>query len=139
MMSTRALGLGSALRKTAFSPSFGKSAWILEDSSILILVCVSSTQSNRFAEHSRETVSRDHILSEFADDILGSSSVQIQSLPSSANTEILNKQRLKRPNSPHFTIYQPQLTWIASIANRVTGAGLSVCAFASCYLFVFLK
>lgn len=56
------------------------------------------------------------------------SSVQIQSLPSSANTEILNKQRLNRPNSPHFTIYQPQLTWVASIANRMTGAGLSVCA-----------
>ena len=67
--------------------------------------------------------------------ILGSSSVQIQSLPSSANTEILNKQRLERPNSPHFTIYQPQLTWIASIANRVTGAGLSVCALLALFLF----
>ena len=54
--------------------------------------------------------------------------VQIQSLPSSANAGILNKQRLNRPNSPHFTIYQPQLTWVASIANRMTGAGLSVCA-----------
>lgn len=61
-----------------------------------------------------------------------SSSIQIQSLPSSASTEILNKQRLKRPNSPHFTIYQPQLTWIGSIANRVTGAGLSVCALLFC-------
>ncbi|KAG6332970.1 hypothetical protein ID866_6123 [Astraeus odoratus] len=39
--------------------------------------------------------------------------------------EILNQQRLKRPSSPHFTIYQPQLTWLASIANRVTGVGLS--------------
>jgi hypothetical protein len=38
----------------------------------------------------------------------------------------LNTQRLARPSSPHFTIYQPQLTWIASIANRVTGAGLSL-------------
>ncbi|KAF4613467.1 hypothetical protein D9613_008122 [Agrocybe pediades] len=54
------------------------------------------------------------------------SSIQIQSLPPSANTEILNKQRLNRPSTPHFTIYQPQLTWLASIANRVTGVGLSV-------------
>lgn len=54
-------------------------------------------------------------------------SVQTQSLPPSAAEKILNEQRLKRPSSPHFTIYQPQLTWIGSIANRVTGAGLSVC------------
>ncbi|KAJ3476975.1 hypothetical protein NLI96_g10778 [Meripilus lineatus] len=52
--------------------------------------------------------------------------VQTQSLPPSAATNILNAQRLKRPSSPHFTIYQPQLTWLGSIANRVTGAGLSV-------------
>ncbi|CAL1715853.1 unnamed protein product [Somion occarium] len=52
--------------------------------------------------------------------------VQTQSLRPSAEEIILNQQRLKRPSSPHFTIYQPQLTWISSIANRVTGAGLSV-------------
>ncbi|KAF8621226.1 hypothetical protein AX15_007942 [Amanita polypyramis BW_CC] len=52
--------------------------------------------------------------------------IQTQSLPPSASTEILNKQRLNRPSSPHFTIYQPQLTWLGSIANRVTGTGLSV-------------
>ncbi|KAK2465619.1 hypothetical protein APHAL10511_002511 [Amanita phalloides] len=52
--------------------------------------------------------------------------VHTQSLPPSASSEILNKQRLNRPSSPHFTIYQPQLTWLGSIANRVTGAGLSV-------------
>jgi len=39
---------------------------------------------------------------------------------------ILNTQRLARPSSPHFTIYQPQLTWVGSIANRITGVGLSV-------------
>ncbi|KZT53255.1 cytochrome b560 subunit of succinate dehydrogenase, partial [Calocera cornea HHB12733] len=39
---------------------------------------------------------------------------------------ITNAQRLKRPSSPHFTIYQPQLTWVASIAHRGTGIGLSV-------------
>lgn len=43
-----------------------------------------------------------------------------------ANLELLNKQRALRPSSPHFTIYQPQLTWLSSIANRVTGSGLSV-------------
>jgi succinate dehydrogenase (ubiquinone) cytochrome b560 subunit len=53
------------------------------------------------------------------------SGVQIQSLPSSASEEILNAQRLKRPSSPHFTIYQPQLTWLSSIANRATGGALS--------------
>jgi len=89
MLSTRALGLGSALRKSAFSPSFVRNQVVLRN-------------------------------------IVRKRSIQIQSLPSSASTEILNKQRLKRPNSPHFTIYQPQLTWIGSIANRVTGAGLSV-------------
>ncbi|KAJ7146816.1 SDHC, cytochrome b subunit of succinate dehydrogenase [Mycena epipterygia] len=51
--------------------------------------------------------------------------VQTESLPPSSSAEILNKQRLLRPSSPHFTIYQPQLTWIASIANRVTGGALS--------------
>ncbi|KAG6906839.1 hypothetical protein DXG01_011772 [Tephrocybe rancida] len=44
---------------------------------------------------------------------------------SSKSMEILNKQRLLRPSSPHFTIYQPQLTWIASIFNRATGVALS--------------
>ncbi|PCH42679.1 succinate dehydrogenase cytochrome b560 subunit [Wolfiporia cocos MD-104 SS10] len=52
--------------------------------------------------------------------------IQTQSLPPSASQEILNAQRLKRPSSPHFTIYQPQLTWLSSIANRMTGAALSV-------------
>ncbi|KAJ8518482.1 hypothetical protein ONZ45_g4461 [Pleurotus djamor] len=52
-------------------------------------------------------------------------SIQTESLPPSAATDILNKQRLLRPSSPHFTIYQPQLTWLGSIANRITGAGLS--------------
>lgn len=42
--------------------------------------------------------------------------------------KMLNEQRSLRPNSPHLTIYEPQLTWIGSIANRVTGVGLSACA-----------
>ncbi|KAM5543790.1 hypothetical protein V8D89_002407 [Ganoderma adspersum] len=56
--------------------------------------------------------------------------IQTESLPPSAAQGILNKQRLLRPSSPHFTIYQPQLTWIASIAHRVTGAGISVLLYA---------
>ncbi|KAH9838713.1 SDHC, cytochrome b subunit of succinate dehydrogenase [Rhodofomes roseus] len=52
--------------------------------------------------------------------------IKTQSLPPSSMTEILNTQRLKRPSSPHFTIYQPQLTWLGSIANRMTGSALSV-------------
>lgn len=39
--------------------------------------------------------------------------------------EILAKQRLSRPVSPHLTIYRPQITWIASSLNRVTGLMLS--------------
>ncbi|WFD00147.1 cytochrome b subunit of succinate dehydrogenase, Sdh3p [Malassezia yamatoensis] len=47
----------------------------------------------------------------------------------------LNAVRQERPTSPHFTIYQPQLTWLSSIANRVTGVGLSfgLYAFMSAY------
>ncbi|KAH7884660.1 SDHC, cytochrome b subunit of succinate dehydrogenase [Phlebopus sp. FC_14] len=64
--------------------------------------------------------------------------VQTQSLPPSASEGILNQQRLKRPSSPHFTIYQPQLTWVGSIANRVTGAALSALlyGFSLAYLVV---
>ncbi|KAI0763347.1 succinate dehydrogenase cytochrome b560 subunit [Trametes elegans] len=57
---------------------------------------------------------------------LAKRSIQTESLTPSAEQQILNQQRLRRPSSPHFTIYQPQLTWLSSIANRVTGAGLSV-------------
>ena len=42
----------------------------------------------------------------------------------------LNSVRQERPTSPHFTIYQPQLTWLSSIMNRVTGVGLSVSMYA---------
>lgn len=45
--------------------------------------------------------------------------------------KMLNEQRSIRPNSPHLTIYEPQLTWIGSIANRITGVGLSACKFES--------
>ncbi|KAG5723702.1 hypothetical protein E4T56_gene9277 [Termitomyces sp. T112] len=58
--------------------------------------------------------------------VLQKRSVQTTSTSVSEAMQILNKQRLNRPSSPHFTIYQPQLTWIASIFNRVTGVALSV-------------
>ncbi|KAF8425544.1 succinate dehydrogenase cytochrome b subunit family protein [Tirmania nivea] len=38
---------------------------------------------------------------------------------------ILKEQRLKRPVSPHLSIYQPQLTWYLSSLNRLTGVALS--------------
>ncbi|OSX64830.1 hypothetical protein POSPLADRAFT_1064933 [Postia placenta MAD-698-R-SB12] len=88
MMSTRALGLGPALRSAALKPKFAQVAAVR-----------------------RMVVKR---------------GIQTNSLPPSASQEILNAQRLKRPSSPHFTIYQPQLTWLGSIANRMTGAALSV-------------
>lgn len=39
--------------------------------------------------------------------------------------QILAKQRLNRPVSPHLGIYQPQITWYLSILNRITGCALS--------------
>ncbi|GAA5936149.1 succinate dehydrogenase cytochrome b subunit SDH3 [Sporobolomyces koalae] len=51
--------------------------------------------------------------------------VSTQSLSQADNLALLNEQRAKRPSSP-WHIYQPQLTSISSIANRATGAGLSV-------------
>lgn len=49
---------------------------------------------------------------------------------------ILVAQRKLRPVSPHLSIYQPQLTWYGSAANRVTGAAISggVYVFALAYL-----
>ncbi|EMC94264.1 hypothetical protein BAUCODRAFT_36733 [Baudoinia panamericana UAMH 10762] len=42
-----------------------------------------------------------------------------------ATDEILAKQRLSRPVSPHLSIYRPQITWYGSILNRITGSILS--------------
>lgn len=38
--------------------------------------------------------------------------------------ELLNQQRMNRPNSPHLEIYQPQLTWYLSGLHRITGVAL---------------
>ncbi|KAI5196404.1 hypothetical protein E4T42_01945 [Aureobasidium subglaciale] len=42
-----------------------------------------------------------------------------------ASQQILAKQRLNRPVSPHLGIYKPQITWYGSALNRVTGVALS--------------
>ncbi|KAH9848432.1 succinate dehydrogenase cytochrome b560 subunit [Lenzites betulinus] len=89
MLSTRTVGLGSALRQAALKP---------------------------------RNVTRNSVIRS----VMAKRMIQTESLTPQAEERILNDQRLRRPSSPHFTIYQPQLTWIASIANRVTGAGLSV-------------
>jgi succinate dehydrogenase (ubiquinone) cytochrome b560 subunit len=39
-----------------------------------------------------------------------------------ASYDILAAQRLKRPSSPHLSIYRPQIPWILSSTHRVTGA-----------------
>jgi succinate dehydrogenase (ubiquinone) cytochrome b560 subunit len=39
--------------------------------------------------------------------------------------QILVAQRKNRPSSPHLSIYRPQITWIASSLNRITGSVLS--------------
>ncbi len=52
--------------------------------------------------------------------------IKTESIKPADARAILDKQRLNRPSSPHFTIYQPQITWLVSIAHRVTGTGLSV-------------
>ncbi|WVF71304.1 succinate dehydrogenase, cytochrome b556 subunit [Kwoniella sp. CBS 6097] len=51
--------------------------------------------------------------------------VQTESMSPAENISYLNSQRQHRPNSPHATIYQPQLTWYLSIFNRITGVALS--------------
>lgn len=48
-----------------------------------------------------------------------------------ANKEFWSKNHeLKRPMSPHLTIYKPQLTSTLSIMNRITGLGASVVLYA---------
>ncbi|KAI6099798.1 SDHC, cytochrome b subunit of succinate dehydrogenase [Pisolithus sp. B1] len=81
-----------------------------------------------YSKHARNVALRSAVVSK---------GIQTESLPPSASQEILNQQRLKRPSSPHFTIYQPQLTWLASIANRATGGALSALlyGFSLAYLF----
>jgi len=50
-----------------------------------------------------------------------------QPLPSNATYESHDEKnmRLKRPLSPHLSIYQPQLTWVLSGTHRTTGIMLA--------------
>ena len=48
-----------------------------------------------------------------------------ETISQSAGTSILAAQRRNRPVSPHLTIYKPQVTWIPSALNRITGVQLS--------------
>ncbi|KAK2779099.1 hypothetical protein FQN53_001535 [Emmonsiellopsis sp. PD_33] len=63
-------------------------------------------------------------------------SAATQPTPPSDPSQILARQRLNRPVSPHITIYQPQITWILSSLNRITGVILagSMYIFATGYL-----
>ncbi|KAJ5381859.1 uncharacterized protein N7496_004287 [Penicillium cataractarum] len=53
----------------------------------------------------------------------------MQKRPVTSNAEdpaqILVKQRLNRPVSPHLAIYRPQIGWIGSSLHRITGVALS--------------
>ncbi|KAJ4493053.1 SDHC, cytochrome b subunit of succinate dehydrogenase [Lentinula edodes] len=94
MLSTHALGLAPSSRRAAFSPGKARP----------------SMQNNVMKNALRSSILKRSILT--------------QSLKPKDGTTILNKQRLQRPSSPHFTIYEPQLTWVGSIFNRITGVGL---------------
>jgi len=61
---------------------------------------------------------------------------KVVSLNEEQDLKQLNQRRNERPISPHLTIYQPQLTWYSSIANRFTGVGMSagLYAYAIAYL-----
>ncbi|KAK6978133.1 cytochrome b subunit of succinate dehydrogenase SDH3, partial [Favolaschia claudopus] len=65
------------------------------------------------------------------------STIRTQCLPPSASVDILNKQRLLRPTSPHLTIYKPQLTSVLSIGNRGVGGALSVLLYGSSIAYLF--
>ena len=64
------------------------------------------------------------------------SSTTSQASNSTAEDDILAKQRLNRPVSPHLSIYRPQITWYSSALNRITGSILSggLYVFAVAYL-----
>jgi succinate dehydrogenase (ubiquinone) cytochrome b560 subunit len=48
-----------------------------------------------------------------------------QHVEGKAAEDILVNQRLRRPVSPHLSIYRPQITWYASSFHRITGVLLS--------------
>ena len=48
-----------------------------------------------------------------------------ESIPAAEASSIVAAQRVHRPISPHLSIYKPQIPWMLSMMNRITGAVLS--------------
>jgi succinate dehydrogenase (ubiquinone) cytochrome b560 subunit len=61
--------------------------------------------------------------------------VQTERITEMDNLKLLNTQRMQRPVSPHLDIYQPQLTWLASSAHRITGVALAGVLYAGSLLY----
>ncbi|KAG4301917.1 hypothetical protein PCANB_002046 [Pneumocystis canis] len=61
---------------------------------------------------------------------------ETEKISQNESLKLLTEQRLKRPNSPHLSIYQPQLTWCMSAFNRISGCLISagLYTFAISYL-----
>lgn len=133
-MTSRALGLGPALRQAAFAPRVGGYCQLLLQGGIPVgeglTSCYldSATQRCPPQRYWKEVRGRHRYQLREHDIDIWPRTIKTNSLTPQAGDAILNEQRLKRPSSPHFTIYQPQLTWVGSIFNRMTGAALSVCA-----------
>jgi succinate dehydrogenase (ubiquinone) cytochrome b560 subunit len=62
--------------------------------------------------------------------------VATQKMTPESSYQILVEQRKHRPTSPHLAIYKPQIPWILSGLNRITGSVLSGAfyVFGSAYL-----
>ncbi|KAI9740540.1 MAG: hypothetical protein M1834_005121 [Cirrosporium novae-zelandiae] len=62
--------------------------------------------------------------------------VATQNMKEDEAYSILVEQRKNRPVSPHLTVYKPQITWVPSMFNRITGSILSggMYVFATAYL-----
>ena len=52
--------------------------------------------------------------------------VATQKMTPEASYDILIAQRKNRPTSPNLGIYKPQITWILSSLNRITGLAVAV-------------
>lgn len=48
---------------------------------------------------------------------------------------LLRQRALKRPISPHLTVYKPQVTWMVSGFHRMTGCAMAgECFFCECWI-----
>lgn len=67
--------------------------------------------------------------------LISTSSNLPNKIPSNSN-EILVQQRLRRPLSPHLSIYRPQITSTLSVLMRITGLAMSgtFCVYPLLYL-----